>query len=737
MALKIDNQNNVLQFVETTEPAGNPPAGHSFVYVKSDGKIYVKDEAGTESQPGITEIVSDTTPVLGGNLDVNDFSIIGKPAETSTSDGNAVTLVGGDGGSSSGIGGAINITGGDSIGTTGKGGDVNITAGGAAGSAQLGGDVTITGGASTLSGGGDIILTGGTGASSVHGSVGILNPAGATNGSELRFFELAVNGGNYLELKAPDTLSQTRSWFLPTNDPADGAVLTMGASGQSTWAALQQVFTEDVNGNIFAGAGAATNLGGAATGNFFVGVNAGFTATSMDDSVAIGHSSLLYSTTGTRSIAIGRQALEGVSGSSMTAQHNIAIGYRAGQKVTLTATRNTFMGSFSGDALGEIDDNTIIGYFGLSAITAGDQNTALGSSTGGNVTGTAAGNVLIGYGAGPSTIGSINNELYIHNAATDTPLIHGDFSTTSVTINGDLEVTGTLTGGGAFTNDGGTQFNIFSSSGGTGGNLGATAQYNFLAGHSAGPQITTPDNNIHIGYQTGNQASAQTGASNIVIGPFTASGLTSGTQNTMIGVQIGGNITTGSDNVLIGRFGPTTNVSNQLYIGQSTGSNDPALLAGIFGKPNTRTGELDVTASKQTQVNSHTSNAKQITYVLANTTANDTETNLYIDATNASEQIPIPDDSEWLVEVSIVGKDTGGSRDAVYRHTFACQRNGGFSQVRGTVSKETFYEFSASYDSSVFVNNTSDILEVRVIGDSTIEMDWVATVRITEIIAPT
>jgi hypothetical protein len=814
MALKIDNQNNVLQFVETAQPAGNPPTGHAYVYVKSDGRIYVKDDAGTETQPGITEIVADTTPVLGGNLNVNDYSIVGKPAEDASSAGNNINLVASDGGA-----------------TTGIGGDVNITAGGASGVAQVGGDVNITGGSSTLS-------TGGT-----DGYVGLINPASATDGSEIRFFELAANGTNYISLKVAASLPQTRSFYLPTNQPIDGYFLKMGAGDQAEWAEVATVFTEDASANIFAGTSAGSNLDPTATGNFLVGTSAGFNVTTGDDNVAIGVSSWTYATTAGRAVAIGKEALRGVTGQGITGLHNIGIGFRAGYLMTTTSSDNVIVGCSAGDALGAVTDNALFGYGAFGAATAGDNNVAIGSLTGSNVTGTATGNVLIGYQAGPTTIGAITNKLFIHNAASDTPLIHGDFATPKITINGDLEVTGTVIGaGGLFAED--TDNNIIGGTG-AGANLTATsALNNFIAGVNAGATFTTGDenviigneafqypqvgstrnvvlgfqanqgqsgdstnmsqsvvigdqaqryyngtgNNVAIGYQAavGNGTARSTatlqvnigyvagqynhssqsvavgfgamqsvsgapvtGAGNIAIGSAALSGiqgtaagnvgigqsvgtgLDTGDNNVFIGAECGDNITTGDANVCVGySAGPSTNQSNKLYINNA--SSDAPLIGGDFSADS-----VEFNAKKVEQISTAYSNAREITYVLTNTTSNDTQTNLYLNGTGATDQIAIPDDSSWLVEVKIVGKDTGGTRDAYYRHTFACQRSSGFSQQRGTVAKETFSEFSASYDSSVFVNNTSDILEVRVVGDSVIEMDWVATVRITEIVAPT
>lgn len=50
-------------------PAGNPPSGNTLLYVKSDGKVYVKSSAGAETPVGDTPtnyVTTDTTQTVAG-----------------------------------------------------------------------------------------------------------------------------------------------------------------------------------------------------------------------------------------------------------------------------------------------------------------------------------------------------------------------------------------------------------------------------------------------------------------------------------------------------------------------------------------------------------------------------------------------------------------------------------------------------------------------------------------------
>lgn len=65
-----------------------------------------------------------------------------------------------------------------------------------------------------------------------------LMPTGTTSAqtNELRFFELASSGSNYVGFKAPDSLAANRVWVLPTADGSNGQVLTTNGSSTLSWA---------------------------------------------------------------------------------------------------------------------------------------------------------------------------------------------------------------------------------------------------------------------------------------------------------------------------------------------------------------------------------------------------------------------------------------------------------------------------------------------------------------------
>jgi hypothetical protein len=119
------------------------------------------------------------------------------------------------------------------------------------------------------------------------------------------------------------------------------------------------------------------------------------------------------------------------SGDFSTGFYNIGLGVDAAK--SLTSNFNTAVGN-SALPLATTSEYTLaLGYQSLSTLTTGNNNTALGAKAGTNLS-SGAGNVYLGQAAGPSTSTAESNKLYIHNAASSTPLIKGDFSTGHITV---------------------------------------------------------------------------------------------------------------------------------------------------------------------------------------------------------------------------------------------------------------------------------------------------------------
>lgn len=122
----------------------------------------------------------------------------------------------------------------------------------------------------------------------------------------------------------------------------------------------------------------------------------------------------------------------GAGGSGVTAGNNTVIG--KGSSANITGTRNTALGATAAAITVSSTDILSLGHGSLIAMTSGNENVALGSGAGKNLQ-VGTGNIYLGYSAGSAATATESNKLYINNAASNTPLILGDFSTGHLTIN--------------------------------------------------------------------------------------------------------------------------------------------------------------------------------------------------------------------------------------------------------------------------------------------------------------
>lgn len=80
-----------------------------------------------------------------------------------------------------------------------------------------------------------------------------INPydTGAGNMGELQFMELVANGSNYVGFKAPDSITTSLAWVLPSTDGSAGAVLKTDGAGNLGWAtSLKSLWDDDTDTGI-------------------------------------------------------------------------------------------------------------------------------------------------------------------------------------------------------------------------------------------------------------------------------------------------------------------------------------------------------------------------------------------------------------------------------------------------------------------------------------------------------
>lgn len=164
-----------------------------------------------------------------------------------------------------------------------------------------------------------------------------------------------------------------------------------------------------------------------ATGNLLIGSDAGRNVQTASYNVYIGTGAGYYPR-GDNNVAIGPSALHGAADS--TAANNIAIGNSAAFDTTTGASDNISIGHSAGYWIEDGDSNIMIGrHAGMGSDgNAKSNNVIIGYDAAEDIT-TGSSNVVIGYMAGETNLTNGNNQLWIANSNTATPLIYGEFDT--------------------------------------------------------------------------------------------------------------------------------------------------------------------------------------------------------------------------------------------------------------------------------------------------------------------
>ena len=187
------------------------------------------------------------------------------------------------------------------------------------------------------------------------------------------------------------------------------------------------------------------------TNNFFAGIGAGNLAlTTSQNNVGIGTNALNDLTTGSANVAIGSNAGTLITGGGS----NFCLGSFAGDALT-TGTQNLAIGVNSLTECVDKSGNVALGYYALGG-TTGQTNIGIGGNAGRHQT-TGNNNVMVGYQAGDAASdraltgcvflgylagygSTTDNQLYIANSSTATPLLYGTFPNTLLRVNAPLEI---------------------------------------------------------------------------------------------------------------------------------------------------------------------------------------------------------------------------------------------------------------------------------------------------------
>ena len=279
--------------------------------------------------------------------------------------------------------------------------------------------------------------------------------------------------------------------------------------------------------------------------NVFIGFASGTANTDADHNVFVGSQSGKANTTGVRNIAIGSDSYDAAD----TENDNIAIGYAALGGAIAGGEKNVAIGNYSGDAITSADQNTLIGHYAGSGITTSNQNVAIGYDALKTLS-TGSRSIAIGYEALKTNTGGLNIGIgwlsMANEGAGQNNVAIGDM-TMQQTENANNNVV----------------MGNFAGYGDSSGSPTDSGDGNTAIGHYAMQYWKQGDYNTCLGYE------AYKGTSNTA----------NGDKNISIGWTAGNNLTSGSGNVVIGAADvPSATGDDQLSI--SSGDGDVTWITG-------------------------------------------------------------------------------------------------------------------------------------------------------------
>ena len=404
-AVNLDKMAGIARGALITGDASGDP---KYLAVGSDNYVLTVDSNGdigweAAAAGGISDVVDDTSPQLGGNLDIQARTIT-----TSTTDGNIALVPNGAGvvtvGNSStavstlkpASGKAMQVQASHAYTKFGDGGN---------------GSVTIA-----AFGTGEIELHGGdSGMTNLHGSSAsvatltthhtcdlLLETNDGSNSGTIKIEDGADNDILITPNGTGDLILDGLKW--PQADGTANYVLKTDGGAQLSWVEMSAGVTSDGQNNTTAGSGAGAALDADTYRNTLFGKDAGNDINASDDCVFIGYQCGDGVTSTGKSVAIGSQAMSAAAG-----ERNTFIGFDSGRYST--GELNVGIGAYTLSDGSSTGDNCVaIGDSALNALESGDSNVAIGQNAGGTVT-TGAWNILVGGGTGGSLNTGSNNTI--------------------------------------------------------------------------------------------------------------------------------------------------------------------------------------------------------------------------------------------------------------------------------------------------------------------------------------
>lgn len=119
--------------------------------------------------------------------------------------------------------------------------------------------------------------------------------------------------------------------------------------------------------------------------------------------------------------------------------------------------------------------------------------------------------------------------------------------------------------------------------------------------------------------------------------------------------------------------------------------------------------------------------AQQSRITFRGSTSNNTQTEIFIDG--SSLRYTIPSDTTWVFQILIVARRTDADNESAgYQVLGVIDNNAGTTALVGSITKTAIAEDNAGWDVDVQADNANDALVIKVTGENTKTIYWVAGV---------
>ena len=100
----------------------------------------------------------------------------------------------------------------------------------------------------------------------------------------------------------------------------------------------------------------------------------------------------------------------------------------------------------------------------------------------------------------------------------------------------------------------------------------------------------------------------------------------------------------------------------------------------------------------------------------------------------SSLRLTLVDQDAWVFKIYIIARRSDADNEgAAYEFTGAIDRNGATTALIGTRTKNIIAEDTAAWDAEVDADDTNDALRIRVTGENSKTIRWVARIELTEV----